>query len=420
MQAKTLEGLAKNSKDSSSKTSSSKSIPIFDADDPQSFPKPPIEIIKGILYQQVLTTLWGAPGSGKSHIALDLACMIAQKYPVIYVAAEAPYEIGLRAKAWKQYHSTTLNHNLKVWTEPVLLMKTKSVNFFIESVHNIKPVAIFIDPLAQCFLGGNENETEDMGVVTFHLNYLCRILQTSVCIVTHTGWSSVHERGSSVLRAATRISLSVKQSDGTIKLRTEKMNAGKPLEDRYFSIEQINENEMETVLIPATKESISINSKLTDKQRQVLESLSMTIFTDGVLKTELASYVSGAFGISVNGVYKIANILVDKGLAVTSKAGKLTISEEGIDTIDSLKQMDNLTLQLSTGKFNWTLSNYPSLSKDYPQIIQELSTPDYPIIQPPPSIKGVVDSNLDNVDKLSLIEDLEEEVVEDEDKEIIH
>lgn len=373
-------------------------LPLFDVDDPSSFPPTPTEIVKGIIYQSVLTTIWGAPESGKSHIALDMACTIAQKFPVLYVSAEAPYEAGLRATAWMNYYKTTCKGNLKVWKEPVLLMKKKSVDFFINSIALLSPVVIFFDPLAQCFIGGDENSARDMGIVAFHLNKISRVLGSGICIVAHSGWNGGHERGSSALRGANRISLSATQSqDGIIKLHSEKMNAGKPIEDKYFSIKQIGSNEMHTVLFPAPKEAPPTKG-ISERQKQVLMSLAMPIFSGGVQRVEIAKYAEATYGLSTGLIYKAINVLIEKELATVSIGGKVLLSDEGKDLADSFSSDENSKPKFSSSNYNWILTDSHPFSSYSHTILNAASSLHSQDSHSSPLLEGEVENGEEDMD----------------------
>lgn len=372
--------------------------PIVDSDDFSKLLKVPTPIIKGILYQPVFTTIWGPPESGKSHIAVDLACTISLSYPVMYVSAEAPYEISTRMKAWANYHSKSFpKGNLKLWTEPLLLTKGKYVKSFISTVGIVKPMMIFIDPLAQCFADGDENSTKDMSLVTYNINRISRELNCGICVVAHTGWNTSHERGSSVLRGTNRISLSVsRSSEGVVRLHSEKMNAGKPITDRYFTIIQTGDDEMATVLLPSKQES---STDLSLRQKQVLLSLYMPVFKDGVQRSELAKYTESAYGITTSGTYKSANRLIEMDLVTSYTSGKIAITDEGVEVAKKLETQENLEENLGQNEFNWTISNYPVFSTHSPSN----SPLDSPIIQHISPYKGDMENeNGENVEEYPL------------------
>lgn len=335
---------------------------LFNADDPKSYPSPPLEIIKGIIYKPMLTTIWGKPESGKSHIAIDMACTISQIEPVVYVAAEAPYEIVQRIKAWKGYYETDCKNNLHIWQEPVMLMDKSSVDIFITGITHLNPSVIFFDTLAQCFQGGNENETKDMTLVTGHLAHIIRKLSSAVCLIAHTGWETKHERGSSVLRAANRISASVnKTNDGNIEFKIVKMNAGKKPEPRHFTIKQIGDHEMQTILLPSNpKEDVSSVSGLPDRQKQILLALAMPTFGNGVTRQELVKWAGDGIGLAQSSVYDALNKLMLKELVIKKGNALVIISEEGremAEVILTIQDQEANKSNIPIDNLNWILTH---------------------------------------------------------------
>jgi hypothetical protein len=369
------------------------SLSLFNADDPKSYPSPPVEIIKGILYIPVITTIWGRPESGKSHIAIDMACTLAQQHKVIYVCAEAPHEILLRVNAWKSFYEKTCNNNLFIWKDPLPLMERERVQTFIATINPIKPTIIFIDPLAQCMDGGNENETKDMVIVTNNLNLIARTLNTAICLVAHTGWRDDHERGSSVLRAFNRVSFSTsKTSEGHIRFHHEKMNSGKRIEDKYFDIKQVGDIETQTILLPTVE--ITSTTELTERQKQVLLALAMPAFASGVTRTELIKYLDESHKIPSKTTYKVINILIDKQLAMNKSSNIIAIDQDGIAMAATLKDEENLGIKkeaILLNGHNWILSNSPQFSQDSPAFSSDSptsTTSNSPILLSSPFLEG--------------------------------
>lgn len=382
-----------------------KPLPLFNVDQPESFPPTPVEIIPGVLYEQLLTTLWGSPEAGKSHIALDLACTVAQVHPVVYVAAEASFEIGLRSEAWKLEHDATCNNRLIVWGEPVLLMQAENVHRFVQGIQAIKPKVVFFDPLAQCLMGGDESSTRDMTVATYHLNQVARHFNAAVCVIHHTGWNKSRERGSSVLRGASRISISAQRlHEGPICLKIEKQNSGQRIPTRYFEIKQTT-SPLHTVAIPVIREDAanSTTGKLPKRQREILTALGMPLFEHGVSKVELWRYAEAAYKIGHSSAYHTINALIKRELATTSKSGLVFITEAGrleLDFgLDSDPKSDGIFLP---NTLNWNLPQIQSVFTESnaspisnPMKIQSMKS-NNPI--PPPSIGA---DGLDSLDKES-------------------
>ena len=305
-----------------------KTLPVFDADTPSEYPKPPEELAKDILYKPAITQLWGHPSSGKSHISIDLACTIAQYHSVVYVAAEAPYEIANKVSAWKHKHHTDCKGNLKIWEEPIQLLKKDSIAAFLNGIDKYKPEAVFIDPLIQCFLGGAESNNDDMNEAFVNINQMCISRHMASCVVSHTGWAGEHERGGSAQRAAVRLSFQVSRSpDGQITLKEAKRNVGLPRPNRYFRVEQVGSNEGWSVIVPTSKGDLK--GKWSYKQDEILTILASEVYAEGVQRSNLFSDLS-KIGISHSTAYEGINRLIQKGLATKPKYGVIAVTEQGV------------------------------------------------------------------------------------------
>ncbi len=79
---------------------------------------PPQYLVKGLIEEGSLALLFGAPSSGKSFLALDLAASIAagrdwcgrrvSQGPVFYIAGEGHAGVRRRLAAWSQFHGIAL------------------------------------------------------------------------------------------------------------------------------------------------------------------------------------------------------------------------------------------------------------------------------------------------------------------------
>ena len=334
-----------------------RSTPMFNVDDESSYPPIPAVIVPGILYEHTLTTLWGAPESGKSHVAIDLACTIAQTAPVVYVAAEAPFEIAPRAKAWKTYHELDCFNRLHIWTNAVWLMDEVKVRAFISAVAPLAPRAVFFDPLAQCFMGGDESSAKDMCLVNHHLNWICEALNAGIIVIHHTGWDQSRERGSSALRGANRVSYSIgKTAEGRVKLSCEKLNAGRKPTDRYFTIAEVG-SEMETVLLPASREP-DPTQMLSPRQMTVLTVFAMSVFEHGTTRKEAADLLKD-HGIPAKTSYRIITSLIDLGMIDHFGANQIHVSEMGKVLADEFSRSHSKTPNShpnSHSNLNWSLT----------------------------------------------------------------
>lgn len=159
-------------------------------------------LVRGILRQESLCTLIGAPGAGKSFVALDLACCVAagrswhghrvEQGPVFYIAGEGVEGLKLRLKVWEQQYGKTGEFFLS--ETPVALIDTKSVEKVVLGIANLAlvhglPRLIVIDTLARNMGRGDENSNSDMSVVINNIDTLLRnIFNAAVLIVHHSGY----------------------------------------------------------------------------------------------------------------------------------------------------------------------------------------------------------------------------------------
>jgi DNA-binding MarR family transcriptional regulator len=271
-------------------------------------------LIDGVLAMNKLSQTFAPPGSGKSFLELDKALCVAQRYPVIYVAAEAVEDYEERVAAWEEHHGQEAGQ-LYFWPEPIILRDPASVEAFLTEIHPIGPAAIFIDPLASCMVGLEESSTGDMTLAVEALNRIRRETGAAMHIVHHTGWNDEHERGSSVLRAACRIVMKLSLDDsGLMTLSCAKANNGKPFEARYF---RLVESGPSAVPVPTNKLSTR-DAPLSEKQFAIMETLDLMHLRDGATFSQIQEHTTFAKST----VNKAIARLLELGSIDTVQAGR--------------------------------------------------------------------------------------------------
>lgn len=200
---------------------------------------PPREwLVPGLVPCDALACLFGAPGTGKTFVALDLALSIAcglgewqgQPLPswpeaapgVVYVAGEGIHGIRDRVKAWAEHQgldeARLAEAPLTFVQHPVNLTKEAAASDFAEAVvqHHqatARPVKLVVfDTLARCAVGADENSSQEMGVVVAHVDSIRRVLGEgcSVLLVHHSGKSApTSMRGSSAVNGAVDTALAL-------------------------------------------------------------------------------------------------------------------------------------------------------------------------------------------------------------------
>ena len=212
-------------------------VPIYDLTQ-----REPMEwLIKGVLPKAQLGILFGASGSGKTFVALDIAFAIArgiewrgrrsQQGLVVTIAAEGGSGLGKRGEAYARYHDFDLRgaRDMQVITAAPNFLDADDISEVIAEIKNIgSPAVIVVDTLAQVSPGANENTSEDMGRVLANLRLLHEATGAMILVVHHAGKDlSKGSRGWSGLKAAADVQIEVIRYDGGDReIIIEKMKDG--------------------------------------------------------------------------------------------------------------------------------------------------------------------------------------------------
>jgi hypothetical protein len=211
-------------------------VPIYDL----SLAPPMDWLIKGVLPRGELGVLFGASGSGKTFVALDLAFSVARgiawrdrrttRGRVAIIAAEGGVGIGKRGEAYARYHDFNLQGvEVHVITAAPNFLDNDDVSEVIAELNNIGPVdLVIIDTFAQVTPGANENTSEDVGRALANLKLLHEATRAMNLVVAHAGKDlSKGVRGWSGLKAAADVQIEVvRHEDGTREIIIEKMKDG--------------------------------------------------------------------------------------------------------------------------------------------------------------------------------------------------
>ena len=231
-------------------TSASKFNPISLAE-LNLIPKGP-EIVKGLIPNSGISSIYGASGSGKSFSIIDLMCHVVTKptwyghkinpCPVTYVALEGVGGVAKRFSAWEKYHQIKIPDTLKIVTEHLSLLSTEDTKNLAGKLVEMGMGTgfIVIDTLNQSAPEADENVSKDMGRIISNAQLLQKQTNSHVMLVHHSGKdTSKGLRGHSSLLAALDLAIQVNRSGNTRSWGVSKSKDGVDGSIHLFKFEQV-------------------------------------------------------------------------------------------------------------------------------------------------------------------------------------
>ena len=173
-------------------------------------------LVKGAFDRGQLIVLWGAPGSGKTFLALHLACHIGSGTPwvghrvkqglVLYICSESTRKrLENRITVLRdKYPELATSRVFFVPVQLDLLHGASDIDDVLKACRALQPVAmVVVDTLSVTFGGGDENGPEDMGLYVSNIKRLKEQTGAAVLLVHHAGKDeSKGMRGHSALLGA--------------------------------------------------------------------------------------------------------------------------------------------------------------------------------------------------------------------------
>ena len=212
-------------------------------------------LVRNLVASNSVGMVFGASGTFKSFIALDLALHVAGgmpfakqdvlQGPVIYVAAEGGAGIGRRIQAWQKEHCAYPLTDVGIVIQPLLLSLKEEIDMLKHAIamQPKPPVLVVVDTLAQTY-SGDENSSSDVSAYLRALGDIRAQFGCTVLVIHHTGHAAAERpRGSSALTANTDFMLGVHRPDPekfTAKLSTSKQKDGEKMSDLYFDMERVD------------------------------------------------------------------------------------------------------------------------------------------------------------------------------------
>ena len=256
---------------------------------------PPSYLVDNLLPENGLATLIGAPGCGKSFMALDIALCVAHGIPwqglgckqgtVIYLAGEGVGGMPKRIQAWLKHHDLAENSNFHLIPDSVgLLDADGDVAKLTRTLEPISPVALVItDTMARSFIGGDENSAADMGRFITSCSRIQKTAKGAMLVTHHTGKAVGRgARGSTALLGAvdTELKMKIPTNGRGVTLSVTKQKDDKEAPSIHLKLTEVvlsepdaNEAVTSCILERSKVSGITASKELNVEQKTLLEVL---------------------------------------------------------------------------------------------------------------------------------------------------
>jgi len=200
-------------------------------------------LVKGVLPSEGLVLLWGAPKTGKSFWATDIALHIAAGFKyrgrrtrqgsVVYIFAEGASGIGARREAWQRHYiPNTLSEPAKLpfYALPVRVDLINQYQVLIDDIRaqmSEFPALVVIDTLNRTLVGSESND-EDMADYIRAADAIKDAFKCCTMVVHHSGIDANRYRGHSSLGGAVDAQIAIKRNrdENIVSAKTEQMKEG--------------------------------------------------------------------------------------------------------------------------------------------------------------------------------------------------
>lgn len=228
--------------------------PMFQFQSLDEFMKRPAPqwIIKGFLPRAALGVLYGASGSGKSFLALDMAISVARgenwrgartkQGAVGYIVAEGAGGFTSRVQAYCTANDIApADIPLKMLGGAPNLMLHKVAAGLAAALIMCGPLSVvFVDTYARVMGGGNENEAKDTNTIVANCALIHELTGALVVLIHHSGKDAAKgARGSGALKAAADVELEVVRLKDYRALTVSKMKDADDGGEYHFKLANV-------------------------------------------------------------------------------------------------------------------------------------------------------------------------------------
>ena len=249
----------------------------------------------GLITAHGLSMIYGAPGSGKSFITLDMALcqahgvewqgMPTKQGDVLYIAGEGVGGLGKRVKAWKMSHGLGASGHFHMLPLAVNFRDQADIEKLMYSIERLDRqwTCIYVDTLARALLGADENSSQEAGLAVAAADALKHAFGCAVVFVHHSGKNSDRgARGSSAILGAVDASIAVVKDEETVTMRIEKQKDAEMIDDITLLMEPVASVNGGSVVLKRTDAPV----KKTSNKRDIGAQLALESLQDYIIKME--------------------------------------------------------------------------------------------------------------------------------------
>lgn len=215
-------------------------------------------LIKGLAVENALGFIFGAPGGGKTFVALSQALSLAvgmpdwfsrpitRKGPVVYISSEGQADLKFRIAAWETQNQVLADEApFFLIRQTINFMAVDDVGKLVATIEAIKdlvgvPVAVYVDTVSRVLPGADENLQKDMTLFIGACDKIRELYGATVVGVHHTSRNG-NLRGSTVFDGAGDFLLQVEKEEGALtgELTARKIKAAEDGWRESFRLEKV-------------------------------------------------------------------------------------------------------------------------------------------------------------------------------------
>ncbi len=254
-------------------------------------------LIDSVIERGSVSSIFGKPKSGKSFIAIAMACSIATgknfygkesiTTTVAYIAGEGNVSISRRFVAYQQGFNRDLSKaSLLISNRGARILDDDDYKHLLDVLRDMESThgsigAIVLDTLARTFGGGDENSTSDMNKYIQRIDAIKEEFNASIIIVHHTGHGvGTRSRGSSVLPAALDYEFKIVREDADgimyVQMTQTLVKDGMAIDPMNFKFTEISPllkmKNMRSGILEITEE-LPKDKRLTKKREETITAI---------------------------------------------------------------------------------------------------------------------------------------------------